>query len=157
MVKHCKISLIFSILLSITGCLSNPVVPDHSCEKSTATELRDIDYLLFANSLVDELTLSKAVLQLSEKKRLNVYVDRLTNNTPEAINLQQIELAIKNRLKRSAKFNLQEDPAKSAYILSGAFNEKYSDCNDRINQFSMMFSSKSSKQLLWSQHKTYMH
>jgi len=144
-------------MLLLTGCLSNPLVPDHSCDENIAIELSDVDYLLFANKMVDELTASNAVIKLAAKKRLNVYVDKLLNNTAEAINIELIEMAIHNRLMRSAKINLQQVPAKADFIVTGGFSEKYADCNERVNKFSLILKSISSKQIIWTQNKTYIH
>lgn len=157
MVENYKIILIIFILLLQTGCLSNPVVPDHSCDKNIAIELSDIDYLLFANHLVDELTASNAVTKLAAKSRLNVYVDKLENNTSEAINIEHVELTIQNRLKRSAKINLKENPGKADYLLTGGFIENTVDCNEQINKFTLILKSTSIKKIIWSQSKTYKH
>lgn len=152
--KNYTIILIICIVLILTGCLSNPVLPDHSCDETTAIELRDVDYLLLANTMVDELTASNAVIKLAENKRLNVYVDKLFNDTAEAINIEQVEMAINNRLMRSAKINLQQDPAKADFIVTGGFSEKFVDCNEPIDQFSLILKSTRSNQIIWTQNKT---
>jgi PBP1b-binding outer membrane lipoprotein LpoB len=155
MVKKYKIIFIISILLLLTGCLSNPIVPDQFCDTSIPVELSDIDYLLYANKMVDALTVSNRVTKLAERSRLNVYVEKLVNYTSKKINSTQIEIAIKNRLKYSAKINLQEDPGKAEFILIGSFNKKYKDCNERVINFSLILKSIGSKNIIWSQDKSY--
>ena len=157
MLRFYKIIPVLSYLFLLTGCLSNPVVPDYSCNESIPVELSEVDYLLFANKMIDDLTASNSINKLADQRRLNVFVAQLENTTPEAINLEQIKLAVENRLKRSAKFNLLDEPDQANYIVSGGFSETAGDCNIRTYEFKLIMQSKSSNQIVWSQHTNYFH
>ncbi len=157
MLKICKIISILSALLLLTGCLTTPVLPELSCDESKPIELSDNDYLLVISQMIDQMIASDGIVSLSEQGRLNIYVEKVKNTTTQAINGEHIELALKNRLTRSAKINIKDDPVQADYLLSADFSNIAADCNEKINQFRLSLEQKNSRQMIWTEYKNYQH
>lgn len=157
MLKICKTISILSALLLLSGCLTTPTLPEQTCDESIPINLSDSEYLIVTSQMVDEMIASDSIARLSDQRRLNVYVEKVKNTSTQAINSEHIELALKNRLTRSAKINIKDDPVQADYLLTVDFSNIAVECNEKINQFRLSLQQKDSHQIIWTEYKNYQH
>jgi len=154
MIKKCFLYPVLGLLLS--ACQTNfPVATEQQLCNDTveAIELTDIDYLLFANRMIDSMIHHKNIQQEIIGNRMTLSILPVENNTSEAINMIAINKAIKNRVLRSGQFIINES-ASGPFQLSGTFANKQrssSACAETYTQFSLQLMNTQNKRILWSE------
>lgn len=149
------------ILLFINACQTHLSVIDENRDCGSEIEnieLTDIDYLLYANKMVDSMIQNRRIQELLSAKRMNLMLLPVSNNTSEAIELLPINTAIYNRLLRSGHFIFHQTLESSQYQLTGEFNEIKKDtdsCDKAYKRFSMQLKSLPDAQVLWSEEKKF--
>lgn len=144
------------LCLLLTACQTNfPVAKEQQSCKDTveAIELTDIDYLLFANRMIDSMIQHKNIQQEIAGNRMTLSILPVENNTSEAINMNAVNQAIKNRVLRSGQFIINESVS-SPFQLSGSFanNPRSSTaCAETYTQFSLQLMNTQNKRILWSE------
>jgi len=122
-------------------------------------ELADIDYLLYANRMVDEMIQDKQVQQKLSINRLRLLVQPVhyaSNNAK--VDMDTINTAIKNRLRRSGHFVIVSDEQLANAQLLSAFETKTvqtDHCVENYEQFSMQLKNSRTGQLIWSDKKLF--
>jgi len=137
-------------------------------------QLADIDYLLYANRMADELIQDDQVQKQLSLNRLKIaiapikYIDNaamsdLAEDDLTQVRLTQVDLttvnrAIKNRLIRSGLFIVVDNQQESDVSLSGYFINKervINHCIEQYEQFSMQLENTQSQHIIWSQQKEF--
>ena len=164
--------LVFSslILLFLNACqthfpiLSENDVPDRRVSEKTAcqeniesSELADIDYLLYANKMIDSMTRSEQVQKETANSRMRVYLSPVSHSRDD-VDMSVINTSIKNRILRSGLFVVVDDMGAGEFQLSGAFKEiqqtdDSSFCNKNYEEFSLQLKNRRSNAILWSDKK----
>ena len=144
------------LLLLLSACETHfPVLMENqSCKEAIETvELTDIDYLLFANKMIDSMIQDKNIQRETANNRMKLSLLPIKNNTNETIEMSVINLAIKNRLVRSGQFIINES-ASEPLQLSGAFEkveQSPSTCAQKYTRFALQLKNTRSNRILWSE------
>ena len=152
--------VLFSLFaVFLTACQSYLPLSNEQkyCENNIeATELRDIDYLLYANRMVDAMVESSRVREILSRHRMKLMVLPIINNTSEDIELLSVNKTVYNRLLRSGHFIMHQDIQTSDYQFSGAFDEMTNgteSCAGVYKTFSLYLKSIDNEQIIWSEKK----
>lgn len=140
--------------LLLIACQSQlPVASDQQAcpDPIESVELTNIDYLLFANRMVDKMIQDSNVQREIANKRMNLTLIPVANNSNDAIDLASVNLTIKNRLLRSGQFILNGKNT-GTYQLSGAFDKKTQASTgcESYSQFSLQLLNRETNRILWS-------
>jgi len=159
-------ALLSSLLLN--ACQTNlPIVSEHIAEDDVSTmkpcesnieqmELADIDYLLYANRMVDNMIQDKTVQQKLSSKRLKISIEGISQK--DNMDLTNVNSTVKNRLLRSGQFIIVNNKQTSDVQLSGSFEtiqKTRNNCIENYEQFSLQLTDSYSKQLIWSDKKQF--
>ena len=161
-----KLILFTLMVFFLSACQTHlPMISESiSCDENLESiASADIDYLLYANKMVDSLIRNKNVQKETAVSRMELYLYPVTNNSNKTIDMASINRAIKNRLLRSSKFVLLNDakpvPDESAeFQLSGSFEEieqQSNNCSGMYNQFSLKLMNTRTNTILWSEKKRF--
>lgn len=139
--------------------LSENNVPDYkaACQENIESmELADIDYLLYANKMIDSMTRSKKVQKETTNSRMRVYLSPVSHSRDD-VDMSFINISIKNRILRSGLFIVVDDIKSGDFQLSGAFKEisQAADCKENYEEFSLQLKNHRSKAILWSEKKQF--
>ncbi len=155
---------IFSILilLFLTACQTHfPITGnidelEKTCpENLDSIELADIDYLLYANKMVDSMVQSNNVKQETINNRMRISLSPITYDRSD-IDMNTLNAAIKNRMLRSGLFIIVSDVDASDFHLSGGFKEvrlQLNSCDQTYGVFSLQLKNNRSGSILWSESK----
>ena len=164
---------LFTVLLSsllLNACQTHlPIVSEHigsadddnkPCVNNTKyTKSANIDYLLYANRMVDTMIEDDAIQQRVSSKRLKVLIQEIKHTDNNAqIDMVSINSAVKNRLLRSGHFIVVNNRQSADVQLSGIFEKtkrQLTDCVESVDQFSLQLTDSHSKQLIWSDKKQF--
>lgn len=159
-----KLSVYSILCLFLSACQTYFPVAEEISEKKPSCgdgvesiELTDIDYLLFANKMIDSMIQAKNIQQQTARKRMTLSIKPVQNNTDEAIEMKTINLAIKNRVLRSSRFIITES-ATEQFQLSGSFEKierSSTGCTDAYTQFSLQLMNMQTNRILWSEDKKF--
>ncbi len=154
--------IFFSLpLFFLSACQTHfPVVSESiSCaEEMEGIELADIDFLLYANIMVDSLTLDKRIQRETAHSRMNLAISPVTNKTDKEIDMAVINQAIKNRIIRSGQFILVNAAESGRYQLSGSFEEvtrSTNTCDKKYLQFLLKLMNTQTGTIVWSDKKQF--
>ena len=145
----------------LTACQAHfPLSNDQKhCENDIeAAEARDIDYLLYANRMVDAMVESSSVREILSRQRIKLMVLPIINNSSENIELLPVNNTVYNRLLRSGRFIMQHDIQYSNYQFSGSFDEitnSSDSCAGVFKTFSLYLKSIDNEQIIWSEEKKF--
>ena len=162
-------ALLSSLLLN--ACQTHlPIVSEHIAEDDVLTmkpcesniekmELADIDYLLYANRMVDSMIQDKTVQQKLSRKRLKIAIEAISRrDNADRANMTNVNSTVKNRLLRSGQFIIVNNKQTSNVQLSGSFEtiqNTNNHCIESYEQFSLQLKDSHSKQLIWSDKKQF--
>ena len=162
---------LFTILLSsflLNACQTHlPIVSEHigsadnkACVNNTQyTKSANIDYLLYANRMVDTMIKDDAIEQRVSSKRLKVLILEIKHiDNSVQIDMVSINNAVKNRLLRSGLFIVVNNIEAADVQLSGIFEKtkrQLTDCIQSVDQLSLQLTDSHSKQLIWSDKKQF--
>lgn len=133
-------------------------------------ELADIDYLLYANRMIDNMIGSEAVKEKLELHRLKISLAAIQDKNTTHIDMSTLNRTIKNRLLRSGQFIVVANRQASEVHLSGAFEKieqlstapltpqetsQQTECIVSYKQFSLQLNESQSKKLIWSDKKQF--
>lgn len=160
MLKKLTIYPVFLVFLS--ACQTHfPIVTEpepQACNEPIASiELSDIDYLLFANQMIDTMIQDRNIQQRISNKRMTLKLLPIENRTNEMIDLSKINLTLKNRLLRSGHFIIN-DSTSEPLQLSGAFeniNTSSNACAESYGRFSLQLQNSQTGQILWSGNRKF--
>ncbi len=158
-------TLTFSILILfyITACQTHlPIVGvddvDTPCpENIESIELADIDYLLYANKMIDSMVENNNVKQETINSRMRLSISPITQSHSD-INMSTLNTAIKNRVLRSGLFIIVSDRSVTNFNLSGEFKEvvqQSSSCSQSYDEFSLQLKNIKNGSTLWSELKQF--
>ena len=154
--------IFFSLpLFFLSACQTHfPVVSESiSCaEEMEGIELADIDFILYANIMVDSLTLDKRIQRETAHSRMNLSISPVTNKTDKEIDMAVINQAINNRIIRSGQFILVNEVEPGQYQLSGSFEEitrSINTCDKKHLQFSLKLMNTQTRTIVWSDKKQF--
>ncbi|MCU7820050.1 MAG: penicillin-binding protein activator LpoB, partial [gamma proteobacterium symbiont of Lucinoma myriamae] len=108
-----KLILLVLMLVFVNACQTHlPIaaqmegMENSDCPKNIEQiELADIDYLLYANRMVDDMIQDHNVQEALGSNRLKIAIQPISHeNNIAQINMDAINLAIKNRILRSGQF-----------------------------------------------------
>lgn len=162
-----KLILLILMLLFLNACQTYlPIATqmedteNSACPKNIEQiELADIDYLLYANRMVDDMIQDHNVQAALSSNRLKIAIQPISHeNNIAQINMDAINLAIKNRILRSGQFIIVNDKQSANVYLSGVFNKKAvqsTHCMENFEQFSMQLKNNQTGQLIWSDKKQF--
>lgn len=145
----------------LSSCQTHlPVISDSQpCEETIETiELTDIDYLLYANQMIDSMINSRRVQQERLEKRMKVFFVPVINKTDDTIELTPVNIAVFNRLLRSGQFILNEEIQNSQFQLSGSFDESSAasgQCAKPHRRFKLQLKSLKNGEIIWSEEKKF--
>jgi len=161
--------LIFSslTLFFLNACQTHfPIVSENKLSEAAACqenieriELADIDYLLYANQMIDSMMHSNNVQKETVNSRMRIYLSPVSRNSDD-VDMNILNTSIKNRILRSGLFIVTEDMKSADFQLSGAFKEikqaadTYS-CIGKYEEFSMQLRSSRTDTILWSEKKQF--
>lgn len=157
-----KVVFSIGILLFVSACQTHlPIVSepeqtkdDSSCEENKQST--DINYLYYANIMIDALTDSKAVQDKIQVRRIKLFVNSVHNGTGKNINMSLINKEILNRINRSGMFILVNDTAAADYSLSGVIKntaKNNHECRVDQEQLSIELVQPQTNTLFWSEKK----
>ena len=116
-----------------------------------------IDYLLYANRMVDRMITDKKVQEKLNNKRLKLVIASVKNNSEIGqADINSVNSAVINRLKRSGQFIIVNNLQNSDVQFSGAFaivEKKQNSCIAIYEQFSLHLTDSQTKQVIWSDKK----
>ena len=156
-----KLIVPFLFVLSFSACQTHlPIVSeDMSCEYDIEEiELTDIDYLLYANKMIDAMIKNTRVKKELKNKRMNLEVLPVVNVTSEKIDLKSVYLAIYNRLLRSGYFILHSNSSVADYQLSAVFDsvsQSFEPCGQQYKRLSLQIEKLQNSEILWSEEKKF--
>ena len=163
-----KVIVLLLSMFLLNACQTHlPVVSDsvsdgtsesHSCDENIErVELTDIDYLLYANRMVDSLVQDKGIQRVTADKRMTLFIIPVKNNTNEAIEVRPINMAIKNRIMRSGRFIVLDKPEMSHTQLHSSFNNlsQSGNCAGSPKSFSLSLMNSQTKAIIWSEIKRF--
>jgi len=148
-------------VLFLTACQTHfPIVSDdinaQPCSNQTETiELADIDYLLYANRMVDNMIKS----HLASNKhpgRIKLFIEPLASSIDTGINLQTLNLSIKNRIIRSGQFIIEQNKKRAKVQISGSItivNDTEKSCQQDYEQFSLQLTRLDDNKIIWFETK----
>lgn len=177
-----KLFFYLQMLCLLTACQTHfPIVSDDitsphqtsepiACQENIERiELADIDYLLYANKMIDSMTQSNNVQQKTVNSRMRVYLSPVTHSSDD-VDMMFLNTSIKNRILRSGLFIVVEDMESGDFQLSGAFkvieqqSNSYSysySCNQKYQkyqkyeEFSLQLRDSRTDIILWSEKKRF--
>lgn len=122
-------------------------------------ELADIDYLLYANKMIDSMIKSKGVQTKTENSRMRLSFSPVAHSD-DAMDMTFLNTSIKNRVIRSGLFILVDDMKTGDFHLSGAFKEidQSDSCNkkfQKFEEFSLRLKDNRTDKILWSDKKRF--
>ena len=92
------------ILLLVAGCASQVKYGDAAAVETTTTGFGSTDLQKMAEKMVDSLLTFPPIVEVTNKSRPVLFVDRIKNKTSEHIDTESITDTISTRLLRSGKF-----------------------------------------------------
>ncbi len=141
--------------------VSDPQMTDSekvACQQNIEQiELADIDYLLYANKMIDSMIKSKEVLAHTANNRMRVFISPVTHSDA-VMDLAFLNTSINNRMIRSGLFILVDDMGLGDFRLSGAFEEvdqPDSSCAKKYEEFSLQLKENRNDRVLWSDKKRF--
>ena len=162
MLKNAMVFLLSMLLLNACQThlpiVSESISDSHSCNESIeSVELTDIDYLLYANRMVDLLVHDKSIQAATADSRMTLFITPVKNNTNEAIEVTPINMAIKNRIIRSGKFIVLDKPEMSQTQLNSSFNDlqQSDNCAGSPKSFSLTLINSLTRAIIWSENKRF--
>ena len=149
-----KIIFSLGILILLNACQTHlPIVSDSeqienssSCKENK--QLTIINYLYYANMMIDSLTQSQAVQDKTQVSRIKLFVNSIHNKTVKSIDMSLIDKGILNRINRSGMFILVNSKAAADYSLSGVIK-----CRVDQEQLSIELVQPQTNALFWSENK----
>ena len=162
-----KLILFLLMILFLNACQTHfPIVSQMedsdniSCPKNIdQIELADIDYLLYANRMIDAMIRDHKVQKELTTNRMKLSIQPIShqNNTAK-VDMATVNTAIKNRILRSGQFIIVKDEQSSDVQLSGVFENKKihpNNCVENYEQFSMQLKNSQSGRIIWSEKKQF--
>ncbi|MCK5696858.1 MAG: hypothetical protein KAI02_01775 [Gammaproteobacteria bacterium] len=128
------------------------------------TGLADVDYLLYANRMVDDLIQNDQVQKRLTFNRLKIAITHIDYKEDRAmsdvmnVDLTSVNQAIKNRLIRSGQFIMVDNQDNSDVSLSGYFTNSIKEnnhCIEYYEQFFMQLKDNHSQYIIWSEQKEF--
>jgi hypothetical protein len=92
------------IMLLVAGCASQVKYGDAAAVETTTTGFGSTDLQKMAEKMVDSLLTFPPIVEVTNKSRPVLFVDRIKNKTSEHIDTESITDTISTRLLRSGKF-----------------------------------------------------
>ena len=128
-------------------------------ENIESIELADIDYLLYANKMIDSMTRSQAVQKETANSRMRLYLSPVRHSR-EDVDMTFINTSIKNRILRSGLFVVVDGVESADFQLSGVFKAiqqagDSSSCNKNHEEFSLQLKNNRTGAILWSEKKQF--
>jgi len=127
-----------------------------ACEQNIERiELADIDYLLFANKMIDSMMQSRNVQKKTVNNRMRLYLSPVHHSD---VDMNSLNTSIKNRVMRSGLFIIVNDLRQADFQLSGTFetiNKQANLCNENYEVFSLYLNDSRTDAILWSEHKQF--
>lgn len=99
-----KTGLVIVTLVFVAGCASQVKYGDASAVETTTTGFGSTDLQKMAEKMVDSLLTFPPIVEVTNKSRPVLFVDRIKNKTSEHIDTESITDTISTRLLRSGKF-----------------------------------------------------
>ncbi len=153
------------VLLILTACQTTlPVFEESNGRSTDCNEIQQtvtqsrIDYLLYANKMVDSMVNNSNVKSVLKKHRIKIYLQAIENKTTDKIDIMAINKAVKNRILRSGQFIVMPDQQNANYRLVGAIyplQHSVDDCDNGNRKFSMSLTGYQQSVILWSEYKTF--
>ena len=160
MLKKFAFSIV--IFLFLTACQTHfPLVSevDQAEDNNFCKEnkpLIQINYLFYANTMIDSLTQAKAIQEKTNAGRIRLYVNPINNESGKSIDMGSIDEEILNRINRSAMFVLVNNSNAADYSLSGVINntiKRTNQCLLEQKQFTIELRQPHTNTLFWSETK----
>ncbi len=119
-------------------------------------ELEDIDYLLFANTMIDQMIQNRDVQIVTSKNRMRIYIAPVTHSNDE-VDLTFLNTSIKNKIQRSGSFIIISTAGEAPFQLTGSFEEinQAHLCNETYEEFHLQLEDVASNKILWSDKKRF--
>ncbi|MCG2573690.1 penicillin-binding protein activator LpoB [Acinetobacter sp. ME22] len=123
-----KIQIVSGLLLGtllLTGCASSSV--SYEDAQSVETLTRDFgatDLQMIANKMVDDMLSFPPVIEMTQKRRPVLFIDRIKNKTQEHIDTESITDTIQNKLINSGKFRFVDMTSVNAISDQMAYQKK---------------------------------
>jgi len=137
--------------------VSEPATENKNCQGNVEQiELEDIDYLLFANTMIDQMIQSQEVQVNTSKNRMRIFIAPVTHSRDE-VDLTFLNTSIRNKIKRSGLFIIINNASKAPFKLSGLFEEIKQDhsCNEIYEEFHLQLEDVGNSKILWSDKKLF--
>lgn len=96
--------LVVLLLLFMVGCASKVEYGDATAVETTTADFGSTDLQKMAEKMVDSLLTFPPIVEVTNKSRPVLFVDRIKNKTSEHIDTESITDTISTRLLRSGKF-----------------------------------------------------
>ncbi len=155
-----KSILYLAIVLLISSCQTHlPLVAEQDdASADCVTEAAGpIDYLLYANRMVDRMIADQQVQTALLNKRLRLFpvplVDKLNTAQADIIAVNQ---TLKNRAQRSGQFIIVSNKSASDVQLSAVFEKitrQINQCSESYRQFAMQLRDSRTGKVIWSAKK----
>ena len=150
------------IFLLLTACQthfplvseSDQTVNTNYCKENKP--LTQINYLFYANTMIDSLTQTEAIQEKTNAGRIRLYVNPINNESGKSIDMGSIDEEILNRINRSAMFVLVKNSNAADYSLSGMINtitKRTNQCLLEQEQFIIELRQPHTNTLFWSETK----
>ncbi|MCW8931486.1 MAG: penicillin-binding protein activator LpoB [Gammaproteobacteria bacterium] len=155
-------------LLFLSACQTHlPIISEsnHSkeanCQENIEQmELADIDYLLYANKMIDSMIQSQPVQAETAKNRMRLSLSPVTHSRTD-VDMTFLNTSIKNRILRSGLFILVNDVNSGDFQLSGVFkelhhsNDSCPDKKQKIEEFILQLNEFKKDTIVWSEKKQF--
>ena len=141
----------------VSQAIESEIIP---CENNNELlDLAEIDYLLYANRMVDAMIEDHEVQKKLTDSRLKLLIQPVRyEHTSSEINMAAINAAIKNRIVRSGQFIIVNDESSSDVQLSAVFENKKiqaNNCMESYEQFSMQLKNSRPDRMIWTNKKQF--
>ncbi len=153
------------VLLTLTACQTTlPVFEESNGQITDCSEIQQtitqgpVDYLFYANKMVDSMVNNSNVKSILKNHRIKIYLQTIENKSVDNIDIIAINKAVKNRILRSGQFIVMPDQQNADYRLAGSIyplQHSADKCDNGNRKFTMSLTSRQQSSILWSEYKTF--
>ncbi len=138
--------------------LDKQIKPTDNCPKQIEQiDLADIDYLLYANRMIDSMILDKQVKMNYLLSRVTLYIQPIEIDNKIDMDINALNQTIYNRIVRSGKFIIVNSIEQSNYQLLAnitLLNIKQ-NCSNLYETLSLKLKNTDTNNILWSDQKVF--
>lgn len=99
-----RIVIVAALAVGVVGCASQVKYGDAGAVETTTTDFGSTDLQQIAGKMVDSLLTFPPIVQITNKRRPVMFVEKIKNKTSEHIDTESVTDTISSKVLRSGKF-----------------------------------------------------